>query len=78
MWNSRPSAIKAVPTSTRNDSASIFSVGCSVIKRPMALANTIMKPTAITTAITITSMWSAMPTAVITESSENTMSRIAI
>ena len=37
-------------------------------------AKTIITPTAITIAVTMTGTWSAIPTAVITESSEKTMS----
>ena len=44
----------------------------------MGLAANSITPTEATTAATITPIWSTMPTAVITESSENTMSMTAI
>src|SRR5690606_18178129 len=58
--------------------ASIFTVGCETTKRPIAPAANIMTPIAITIAMIMTSTCSAMPTAVITESRENTMSISAI
>ena len=63
-----------MPISSRKLRASILTVGCSetnLLSGPEAKSIT---PTAITTAAIITSMSSAMPTAVITESSEKTMS----
>ncbi|MNV66835.1 hypothetical protein D3C71_1596090 [compost metagenome] len=48
------------------------------MKRPSGLAASSITATDSRIAATITGMWSAMPTAVITESSENTMSITAI
>ena len=53
-------------------------VGCASTNSPIGLAANIITATAATMAITITITWSARPTAVITESSENTMSMMAI
>ncbi len=58
--------------------ASIFTVGLASMKRPSGLAASSITITDSRIAATITGMWSAMPTAVITESSENTMSITAI
>ena len=44
----------------------------------MARANSIINPTEATTAAIITETWSTMPTAVMMESSENTMSMMMI
>ena len=63
---------------SRKASASIFTVGCAETKFASGLEATIMMIMAITTAATITQSLSAMPTAVITESSEKMMSMIAI
>ena len=49
-------------------------VGWSDTKRPMWLANSIIKPTETTTAATMIRTSSTMPTAVMMESSENTRS----
>ena len=78
MWKSSPSAINAAPTITMNASASIFTVGWRSMKSPIGLAAKIITSTASTIAATITGIWLTMPTAVITESSENTMSMTAI
>ena len=53
-------------------------LGWRLTKSPIAPAKTSMTPTAITIAITMTTTCWAMPTAVITESSENTMSSTRI
>ena len=74
MWNSKPSATSAMPTRIRNASASTLMVGCWSTKRASGPENTIMVSTAMTMAVTITGRLSVMPTAVITESSEKTMS----
>jgi len=66
------------PMSRRNDSARIFMVGCRSTNSPIDLAETSMTSTAITIAATMTGTTLAMPTAVITESREKTMSRMAI
>src|SRR5512134_202367 len=76
-WPS-PSASSATPISSRNESASILTVGWRCTKSLTGRAATIITPTAMTTAATITPTWRAIPTAVITESSENTMSSITI
>ncbi len=62
----------------RNDRASIFSDGCLSMKSLMAPAQSIITSTATMIAATITGTWETMPTAVITESREKTMSMIAI
>ena len=72
MWKWKPSAIRATPTSSRNDSASIFTVGWLLTKSPTGLAATSMTIIAITTAAIITGSWSVMPTAVMIESSAKT------
>ncbi len=67
-----------MPMSSRKLSASTFTVGWRWTNSDTVPAETIMMPTARTTAITITVIDSAMPTAVITESSEKTMSSTMI
>ena len=52
--------------------------GCAETNSPMARANSIMRPTEAMTAAIITDTWSTMPTAVMMESSENTMSMMMI
>ena len=78
MWKCSASAISAVPISSRNERHSIFTVGWLCTKRPTGAAATSMTIIATTTAATMMMRLFAMPTAVMTESSENTMSRIAI
>ena len=63
-----------MPISSRNDNASTFTVGCRLTKALIGSAANIMTPTDTITAATMIDTSSAMPTAVITESSENTMS----
>ena len=70
----RPSPISDTPISSRNDSASTLIVGCRLTNWLIGSAENIMMATARTTAATMIARSSAMPTAVITESSENTMS----
>ena len=70
----RPSAISETPISSRKASASIFTVGCRSTKPLIDRAATSMTPTAMTTATIMIDTSSAIPTAVITESSEKTMS----
>src|SRR5690606_17100341 len=75
---SKPSSTSTAPISRMKASASILMVGLASMKLPSGLAASSMIATATSTATTITGIWSAMPTAVITESSENTMSITAI
>ena len=67
-----------MPTITRNASASTLTEGWRSTNSPIGLAATSITPTEATTAATMTPIWSTMPTAVMTESSENTMSMTAI
>ena len=60
--------------SRRNDSASIFTVGCLLTNVKMKRDAKSMMPNDSTTTVTMTTRFSVMPTAVMTESSENTMS----
>ncbi|MCY1559712.1 hypothetical protein D9M68_967740 [compost metagenome] len=62
----------------RNDRASIFNDGCLSMKSLMVPAESIITSTATIIAATITGTWETMPTAVITESRENTISMMAI
>ncbi len=62
----------------RNDRASIFSEGCFSMKSLMVPAASIITPTEMTIAATITGTFCTRPTAVITESREKMMSMIAI
>ena len=66
------------PTTSRNDSASILIDGCADTNSPMARANSIISPTETITAAIMTDTSSTMPTAVMMESSENTMSMMMI
>ena len=70
----KPSATSSTPIRIRNESASILIVGCCSTKLPIACAKSSMTPIATTTARTMTHRVWAMPTAVITESSEKTRS----
>src|SRR5215467_6800207 len=74
MWNSNPSATSATPISSRKASASILVVGCSAMKAPTGLAARYITIIAMRTAAIITSICSAMPIAVMIESSEKTRS----
>ena len=67
-----------MPMSSRKLSASIFTVGCLWTKALMASADAIMMPTEMSTAVIITQSSSTIPTAVITESSEKTISSTMI
>ena len=58
--------------------ASILTVGWRWTKSPTVPAKTIMNAIAMITAAIMTPTWSTMPTAVMTESSEKTMSRRTI
>ncbi len=49
-----PSAMRAIPIRSRNESASIFNVGCRFTTRLTLPAASIMKPTATTMAMIIT------------------------
>ena len=55
-----------------------FMLGWRMTKSPTALANSSITRTAITMAVAMIGRLCTMPTAVITESSENTMSMIMI
>ena len=59
---------------TMNVSASIFISGCPLMKLEMGSMKIIMRNTASMTAMIMMMRWSAMPTAVMTESMENTRS----
>src|SRR6266446_4128614 len=72
-WPS-PSAMSETPIINRKLSASIFTVGWRCTKPLIGAAANIITPTASTTAAIITGRWRAIPTAVMTESSEKTMS----
>ena len=74
MWKPTPSAISVNPIISRNDSASTFTVGWRMTKSPIVFAENIMMATATTTAAIMIEMSLAMPTAVMTESSEKMMS----
>ena len=67
-----------MPMSSRKLSASIFTVGCLWTKALMASADAIMMPTEMRTAVIMTQSSSTIPTAVITESSEKTISSTMI
>ena len=67
MWKCSPSAISATPTSSRNDSASILTVGWVLTKLPTGSAASSITIIAITTAAIITGSSSVMPTAVMIE-----------
>ncbi len=64
--------------SSRKLSASILMVGCLCTNALIGSAATIMIATDTTTAVTMTHRSSTMPMAVMTESSENTMSSTMI
>ena len=70
MWKPAPSAISVRPIISRNDSASTFTVGWRITKSPMDFAENIMMMTETTTAVIMMEMSFAIPTAVMTESSE--------
>ncbi len=60
--------------SSKKLSAKIFTVGCRLTKSLMAPADKIMTKVETKTAVIMIERLSTMPTAVMTESSENTMS----
>ena len=66
------------PTSSRKLRATIFTSLCLSMKTAIGLMATIMTKTAIMMAAAMISIWLAMPTAVMTESIEKTMSMMAI
>ena len=70
--------MRVTPTSTRKLSASTLTVGWASTNSPIGRAATIITPTEANTAATITGRLLVMPTAVMTESSEKTMSMTAI
>jgi hypothetical protein len=74
----RPSPTNETPISNKNDNASIFIVGWRLMKELMGSAENIMTPTAKITAAIMMLIWLAMPTAVMTESNEKTISSTAI
>ena len=69
-----PSATSITPIRSRKASARILRLGWLSMNRLTAPAETSMTSIAITIAVTMMVRSLAMPTAVITESSENTMS----
>jgi hypothetical protein len=73
-----PSATRARPISSTKDSASIFTLGCAWMNRTIGPEATSMITTAMTMAAAMTQICCAMPTAVMTESNEKTMSSITI
>ena len=77
-WNPTPSATRVVPISSRKLSASILIVGCRSTNRASGPDAASMISTATMTAVAMTHSSFAIPTAVITLSSENTMSRTMI
>src|SRR5579871_5729220 len=78
MWNSKASATSATPIRIRKASASTLIVGWRAMKRLIPPATNIMNATAMTMAAIMISTCCTRPTAVSTESSENTMSMTAI
>ncbi len=78
MWKSSPSAMSDTPIIIKNAKASTFTAGCLLINRLIGPEAIIITPTEKTTAAIITSMRSTMPTAVMTESKEKTMSMATI
>ena len=63
---------------SRKPRHSTTTVGWALTKRVSGLDASSMMPMAMTTAIIMIARWSTMPTAVITESSENTASSTTI
>src|SRR5690606_13857406 len=78
MRRPKPSATRYAPISTMKASASILMVGLRSMNRPSGVAASSITATASRIAQTMIQVWLAMPTAAITESSENTMSITAI
>jgi hypothetical protein len=74
MWVPIPSATSITPISSRKARARIFRLGWLSMNRLTAPADTSITSIAITIAVTMIPRSSAMPTAVMTESSEKTMS----
>src|SRR5215210_7286789 len=70
--------MRVKPIRSRKLRASIFTVGWRLTKPLTASAENSITPIATVTAAIITETWSTMPTAVMTESRENTMSRRTI
>ncbi len=68
------SAVSITPIRIRKLNASIFTVGFASMNPLIRSAKTSITPTAMMIAVAITQRSSAIPTAVITESSENTTS----
>ena len=78
MWTPKPSTTSERPIISRNPRHRTTTVGCRLTNSVSGRLASIIRPTAITTAITITVNSSTMPTAVMTESSENTASSTTI
>ena len=78
MWNPRPSATRLKPITSRKPSASTTTVGWLLTKVVSGLLATSIRITATITAAIITGRSLTMPTAVMTESSENTRSSAMI
>ena len=74
VWKPALSMTSRQPMATMNVSASIFISGCPLMKLEMGSMKIIMRNTASMTAMIMMMRWSAMPTAVMTESMENTRS----
>src|SRR5512133_3927912 len=73
-WRPKDSATSITPIRIRKESARTFMVGWRSMKSPIEPAKTIMTPIATTIAATMTGRSFDIPTAVMTESSEKTMS----
>jgi len=72
------SASSEKPIISRKPRHSTTTVGCALTKRVNGLDASSMMPMAMMTAIIMMARWSTMPTAVMTESSENTASSTTI
>ena len=73
-----PSPTKEMPISSKNDSARTFTVGWRLTKALMGPAANIITPTDRITAASMMGISLAIPTAVMTESSEKMISNAAI
>ena len=73
-----PSPTNATPINNKNESARTFTVGWRLTKVLMGPAENIITPTARITAVIIIAISSAIPTAVMTESREKTISSTTI
>ena len=77
-WKPAPSAMSAMPINSKKLSASILTVGWRSMKSASGFAAASMSITAMMIAAAMTQRSFAIPTAVITLSSENTTSRTTI